>query len=155
MINVFSDSSLRGPSVIYESNCSRGKGNYSGFSNLLDMRFELALTLILCCAVLSHSVVSDSLQLHWTVAHQAPLSMDSPGKNTGMGCHALLQGTFLTQGLNMCLLHCRQMLYCLSHWGSTKKRREAKGKGVKERYTHLKAEFQRIARRAKKDFLSD
>ena len=35
------------------------------------------------------------------------------------------------------------------------KRREAKGKGEKERYTHLNAEFQRIARRAKKDFLSD
>ena len=36
-----------------------------------------------------------------------------------------------------------------------KKRREAKGKGEKERYTHLNAEFQRIARRDKKDFLSD
>ena len=35
------------------------------------------------------------------------------------------------------------------------KRREAKGKGEKERYTHLKAEFQRIARRDKKAFLSD
>ena len=35
------------------------------------------------------------------------------------------------------------------------KRREAKGKGEKERYTHLNAEFQRIARRNKKDFLSD
>ena len=35
------------------------------------------------------------------------------------------------------------------------KRREAKGKGEKERYTHLKAEFQRIARREKKAFLSD
>ena len=35
------------------------------------------------------------------------------------------------------------------------KRREAKGKGVKERYTHLNAEFQRIARRDKKAFLSD
>ena len=35
------------------------------------------------------------------------------------------------------------------------KRREAKGKGEKERYTHLNAEFQRIARRDKKDFLSD
>ena len=35
------------------------------------------------------------------------------------------------------------------------KRREVKGKGEKERYTHLKAEFQRIARRDKKDFLSD
>ena len=36
-----------------------------------------------------------------------------------------------------------------------KKRREAKGKGEKERYTHLNAEFQRIARRDKKTFLSD
>ena len=35
------------------------------------------------------------------------------------------------------------------------KRREAKGKGEKERYTHLNAEFQRIARREDKAFLSD
>ena len=35
------------------------------------------------------------------------------------------------------------------------KRREVKGKGEKERYTQLNAEFQRIARRDKKDFLSD
>ena len=37
----------------------------------------------------------------------------------------------------------------------TKKRREAKGKGENERYTHLNAEFQRIARRDKKTLLSD
>ena len=37
----------------------------------------------------------------------------------------------------------------------TEKRREAKGKGEKERYAHLNAEFQRIARRDKKAFLSD
>ena len=37
----------------------------------------------------------------------------------------------------------------------TEKRREAKGKGEKERYTHLSAEFQRIARRDKKAFLSE
>ena len=37
----------------------------------------------------------------------------------------------------------------------TEKRREARGKGEKERYTHLNAEFQRIARRNKKAFLSD
>ena len=36
-----------------------------------------------------------------------------------------------------------------------KKRREAKGKGEKERYTYMNAEFQRIARRDKKAFLSD
>ena len=40
--------------------------------------------------------------------HQAPLSMDSPGKNIKVGCHALLQGIFPTQGSNphlLCLLH--------------------------------------------------
>ena len=37
----------------------------------------------------------------------------------------------------------------------TEKRREVKGKGEKERYTHLKAEFQRIAKKDKKAFLSD
>ena len=37
----------------------------------------------------------------------------------------------------------------------TEKRKEAKGKGEKERYAHLDAEFQRIARRDKKAFLSD
>ena len=38
---------------------------------------------------------------------------DSPGKITGVGCHALLQGTFPTQELNSGLLHCRQILYQL------------------------------------------
>ena len=33
----------------------------------------------------------------WTIAHQAPLSIDFPAKNTGTGCHFLLQGIFLTQ----------------------------------------------------------
>ena len=42
---------------------------------------------------------------------------DSPGKNTDMCCHCLLQGIFLTQGLKAGLLHCRQILYCLSHQG--------------------------------------
>ena len=42
----------------------------------------------------------------------------SPGKNTGVGCHFLLQRIFPTQGLNLGLLHCRQMLYPLSHQGS-------------------------------------
>ena len=43
---------------------------------------------------------------------------DFPGKNTGVGCHFLLQEIFLTQGLNLGVLHCRQMLYRLSHQGS-------------------------------------
>ena len=40
---------------------------------------------------------------------------DSPGKNTGVGCHALLQGIFPIQGLNPGLPHCRWILYHLSH----------------------------------------
>ena len=43
---------------------------------------------------------------------------DAPGKNTGEGCHAPLQGIFPTQGTDLGLLHCRQILYCLSHQGS-------------------------------------
>ena len=43
---------------------------------------------------------------------------DSPGKNTGMGCHALFQGIFPIQGSNPGLLHCRWILYHLSHHGS-------------------------------------
>ena len=39
----------------------------------------------------------------------SPVHGDSPGKNTGVSCHSLLQGTFLTQGLNPLLL-------CLRHW---------------------------------------
>ena len=40
---------------------------------------------------------------------------DSPGKNTGVGCHALFQGIFPSQGSNPGLPHCRRILYCLSH----------------------------------------
>ena len=47
----------------------------------------------------------------WTVAQTRLLCpWDSPGKNTGEGCHFLLQGIFPTQGSNLCLPHCRQML---------------------------------------------
>ena len=46
----------------------------------------------------------------WTVAHQALCPWDSPGKNTGVGCHFLLQGIFPTQGSKPGLPHCRQVL---------------------------------------------
>ena len=46
--------------------------------------------------------------------------MESPGKNTGVGSHSLLQGIFSTQGSNPGLLLCRQILYHLSHEGKLK-----------------------------------
>ena len=52
----------------------------------------------------SHLVMSNSLQLH--------------GQNAGVGSLSLLQGIFPTQGLNPGLLHCKHILYQLSHKGS-------------------------------------
>jgi len=65
-----------------------------------------------------HSVMSDSLRPHESQHARPPCPWDSPGKNTGVGCHALLQGIFATQGYNPGLPHCRRILYHLSHQGS-------------------------------------
>ena len=59
------------------------------------------------------SVVSDSLRSHGLYS-----PWNSPGQNTGVGSLSLLQGVFPTQGSNPGLLHCRQILYQLSHQGS-------------------------------------
>ena len=53
------------------------------------------------------------------INHSTPGSCvrgDPPGKNTGVGCHALLQGIFPTQGSNSGFPHCRWILYCLSQF---------------------------------------
>ena len=57
--------------------------------------------------------MSNSLQPHGLYS-----TWNSPGQNTGEGSHSLLQGIFSTQGSNPGLLHCRQILYGLSHQGS-------------------------------------
>ena len=55
----------------------------------------------------------------WTVSRQAPLSMGIlQASKLQVGCHALLQGIFPTQGSNPGLSHCRWILYYLSHQGS-------------------------------------
>ena len=66
------------------------------------------------CAVLSCSVVSDSLRPHGLLLGSS-VHGDSPGKNTGVGCHALFQRLFPTQGSNPGLLRCEWFLYCLNH----------------------------------------
>ena len=60
-----------------------------------------------------HSVLSNSLQPRGLYS-----PWNSPGQSTGVGCLSLLRGIFPTQGLNPGLLHCRQILYQLSHMGS-------------------------------------
>ena len=59
----------------------------------------------------AHSVVSYSLQPYGLQLARLLCSWDFPGKNTEVGCHFLLQGTFLTQGLNPHLLLDRWILY--------------------------------------------
>ena len=53
-----------------------------------------------------------------SVACQAPLSMEFSKQKYWVGCHSLLQGIFLTQESNLGLLHCRRILYHLSHQGN-------------------------------------
>ena len=66
----------------------------------------------------SHSVVSDSFRPHGLYS-----PWNSLGQNTGVDSLSLLQGIFPTQGLKPGLLHCRQILYQLSHKGSPQKQK--------------------------------
>ena len=75
---------------------------------------------MLCCAVLC--LVAQSCQTLCDPKDCSPpgssVHGDSLGKNTGVGCPALLEGIFPTQGSNPGLPHCKQILYCLSYQGS-------------------------------------
>ena len=61
------------------------------------------------CVCVSCSVVPDSLTPHGLWPARLLCPWDSPGRNTGVGCHSLPQGIFLTQRWNLCLLYCRQI----------------------------------------------
>ena len=65
------------------------------------------------CLNVKVKVVSDSLQPYVLYS-----PWNSPGQNTELGSLPLFQGIFPTQGLNPGLLHCRLILYQLSHKGS-------------------------------------
>ena len=79
------------------------------------LRYDTDMRII---ALLSHSVVSDSLWPHGLQPARLLCPWDYPGNNSGVGCPALFQGIFPTQGANPGLLHCWQILYHLSHQGS-------------------------------------
>ena len=71
---------------------------------------------IMCFAV--QCLVTQSCPTLWPMSYSPPgfsVHRDSLGKNTGVGCHALLLGIFPTQGLNPGLPYCRRILYHLSH----------------------------------------
>ena len=68
----------------------------------------------------SHSVVSNSWQTDGLQPTRLPCPWNSPGQNTGVGSHSVLQGISPAQRSNPGLLHCRQILCHLSHQGSPK-----------------------------------
>ena len=70
---------------------------------------------VLCLVTQSCPTLYDSMDCN---SPGSSVHGDSPGKNTGVDCHSLLQGIFPTQGSNPGLLHCRGILYHLSHQGS-------------------------------------
>ena len=92
---------------------------YSQYPTFWQFVLFIVFLIYLCVCVLihfSHVLLCVTL---WTVAHQAPLSMGFSSKNTGVGCHFLLQGLFPIQGSNPRLLHCRWILYHAATWEGT------------------------------------
>ena len=67
------------------------------------------------CVCVDCSVMSNSLQPHGLYLTRLLCPWDSPGQNTGWGCHLLLQAIFLTWGMSPALLPCRKFLYHLSY----------------------------------------
>ena len=64
---------------------------------------------------------------------------DSPGKNTRVGCHFLLQGIFLTQGLNLCLLNWQVDFFnLLSQWERMRKLRLTEIRGFSQGHSTSK-----------------
>ena len=83
----------------------------SGFCSLFVFSIDLHVYNSTVCVCLSRSVLSDSLQPPGLQPTRLLCPGNSPGKNTGVHCHLLLQGNFPTQGSNLGLLHHRHILY--------------------------------------------
>ena len=80
---------------------------------------------LLVCVCVSCSVMSDSLQPHRLQPTRLLCPWNSPGKNTRLGTHSLLQGILPTQGSSPGLPHCRQILHHLrATWEALHCRRE-------------------------------
>ena len=87
----------------------------SNIQVMLDRHVNTHTHMCVVCPVLSCSVVSYSLWPHGCSLPGSSVHGDSPGKNTEVDCHALLQGIFPIQGWNLGLPHCRKILYRLRH----------------------------------------
>ena len=101
--------------VLWQSSKSTGHARH--------MCVCVCVCVCVCMCVHVYSVMSDSLQPHGLYPMRLFCPWDSPRKNTGVGCHALLQGIFPTQGSNLRLL-------CFLHWQEDSLPAEPPGKPV-------------------------
>ena len=77
-------------------------------------RCRMDMCYVLCLVAQSCLTLCDPMNISLS---GSSVHGDSPGKNTEVGCHTLLQGIFPIQGSNPGLLNCKQILYHLSHQG--------------------------------------
>ena len=81
------------------------------FESSVPFFFLGCVIITVCVRTFSCSVISNSSRPYILQLASLLCPRNSPVKNTGVGCDFLLQGIFLTWGLNLHLLHCRQILY--------------------------------------------
>ena len=83
---------------------------------ILSLLFVLWSTIQKRMIIFGHRVCvpAQSCLILWNPMDRSPPGSSVHGKNTGVGCHAILQGVFLTPGSNPCHPHCRRILYHLS-----------------------------------------
>ena len=93
-----------------------------------------------CLVIQSYSTLCDTIDYS---PRGSSVHVDSPDKNTGVGCHALLQEVFPTQGLNPHLPHCKWVFYHLNHQGSpfVGVIKQKSYFGVRKSLLHLKCAF--------------
>ena len=75
------------------------------------IKMAVLASAVLCLVTQSYATLCNTMDC---CPPGSSVHRDSPGKNTVIGCHALLQGIFPTQGSNPGLLHCKWILCCLS-----------------------------------------
>ena len=101
--------------TVWEHSLLWGSAGIKGKNNTGAMFFLSSTCCVLCLVAQSCPALCEPMDCS---PPGSSVHGDSPGKNTGVGCHPLLQGIFPTQVWNPGLLHCRRILYHLSHQGS-------------------------------------
>ena len=102
--------------------CTKPHSDFSLLQAWATFQSLISICAVLCLVIQSCLILRDPMDGIFATSMDSspPVSSvhgDSPGKNTGVGCHFLLQGIFPPKGSDPGLLHCRRILYCLRNQG--------------------------------------